>query len=164
MKRTLKTLSFAALACILIGCPYTSSVPIDEPNVKVNKKLIGKWIKTSDLSAENPGFYEINEHDKFLYMITDNSYSSMDSTYSQDMYISHITDIEGTLFMNMQKDGTGDYYLHKVALEGKELTFIEVTENIDEKFNTSAELKAFIAKYMHLSFFYTKEEVQYTKQ
>ena len=147
-------MSFAALACILIGCPYTSSVPIDEPNVKVDKKLIGKWIKTSDLSAENPGFYEINKHDKFLYKITDNSYNSMDSTYSQDMYISRITDLEGTLFMNMQKDGTGDYYLHRVVLEGKELTFIEVTENIDEKFNTSEELKAFIAKYMHLSFLY----------
>ena len=78
----------------------------------------------------------------------------MDSTYSQYMYISHITYIEGTLFMNMQKDGTGDYYLHSVVLEGKELTFIEVTENIDEKFNTSEELKAFIAKYMHLSFLY----------
>jgi hypothetical protein len=60
MRRTFKTLSFAALACILIGCPYTSSVPIDEPNVKVDKKLIGKWIKTSDLLAETPGFYEIN--------------------------------------------------------------------------------------------------------
>lgn len=66
--------------------------------------------------------------------------------------------------MNMQKDGTGDYYLHKVVLKDKAMTFIEVTENIDEKFNTSEELRAFITKYMKLSFFYTKEEVQYTKQ
>ena len=75
----------------------------------------------------------------------------------------HVTQIEGITFMNMQKDGTGDYYLHRVELKDKVMTFIEVTENIDEKFNTSAELKAFVTKYMNLSFFYTKEEVQYTK-
>ena len=164
MKRIFKTLSIAFLACILTGCPYTSSVPIDEPNVKVDKKFIGKWVKTDDLTADNPSYYEIDRHDKFLYKITDNSYNSMDSTYSREMYISHVTDIEGTTFMNMQKDGTGDYYLHKVVLNDKVMTFIEVTENIDEQFDTSAELKAFIAKYMHLSFFYNKEEVEYTKQ
>lgn len=164
MNKILKFLSLACLACVLVACPYTSSVPIDEPNEKVNKKLIGKWVKTSDLSAENPNYYTIEKHDKFLYKIVDNSYNTMDSTYRQEIYISHITDIEGISFMNMQKDGTGDYYLHKIELGEKVLTFAEVTENIDEKFNTSAELKAFVAKYMNLSFFYSKEEIQYTKQ
>ncbi|MBL4657876.1 MAG: hypothetical protein JKX73_07730 [Flavobacteriales bacterium] len=155
---------FAALFCLLIACPYTSTVPIDVPNVKVDKAMLGKWVKTSDLEAENPSFYEISKHDKLIYKITDNTYNTTDSTYGQEIYISHVTQIEGNTFMNMQKDGTGDYYLHKVVLGGKVITFIEVTENIDEKFNTSAELKAFITKYMNLSFFYTKEEVQYTKK
>lgn len=155
---------FSALFCLLIACPYTSTVPIDVPNVKVDKGMLGKWIKTSDLEEENPNFYEIEKHDKMIYKITDNSYNSSDSTYGQEIYISHITQIENLTFINMQKNGTGDYYLHKVDFNDKVLTFIEVTENIDEKFNTSDELKAFITKYMNLSFFYTKEEVQYTKQ
>jgi len=147
-----------------MGCPYASTVPIDVPKIKVNKKLIGKWIKTSDLSKENPNYYEIEKHDKYLYRITDNSYNSMDSTYSQEIYISHISDLEGNSFMNMQQDGSGDYFLHKIVLAENVLTFVEVTENIDEKFNTSEELRAFIQKHMNLSFFYTKEEVQYTKR
>ena len=88
----------------------------------------------------------------------------MDSTYSQEIYISHISDLEGNSFMNMQQDGSGDYFLHKIVLAENVLTFVEVTENIDEKFNTSEELRAFIQKHMNLSFFYTKEEVQYTKR
>lgn len=155
---------FSALFCLLIACPYTSTVPIDVPNVKVDKAMLGKWIKTSDLEAENPSFYEIKKQDKMMYEIIDNSYNSSDSTYAQEIYISHVTEIDGITFMNMQKDGTGDYFLHKIVLKDKRMTFIELTENIDEKFNTSEELKAFVTKYMNLSFFYTKEEVQYTKQ
>lgn len=154
----------ASLLCLLTACPYTSTVPIDVPSVKVDKKLLGKWVKTSDLSSDNPSFYQIEKHDKMIYKVTNNSYNSSDSTYGQEIYISHITIIDGITFMNMQKDGSGDYYLHKIELSDKMLTFIELTENIDERFNTSEELREFVSKYMKLSFFYTKEEIQYTKQ
>jgi hypothetical protein len=43
--------------------------------------------------------------------------------------------------MNMQQDGQGDYYLHRIDLGDKEFSLYEVTDNIDEKFNTSPELK-----------------------
>ena len=164
MRKLITYIGIASMLSLLVACPYKSLVPIDVPNVKVDKSLIGKWVKTSDLESDNPNYYQIEKHDKFLYKMVDNTYNSNDSSYSQETYISHVTEINGVIFMNMQKDGAGDYYLHKITHSGKVLTFIEITENIDEKFNTSEELKVFVTKYMDLSFFYTKEEVQYTKQ
>ena len=46
---------FAVLLIVLSACPYQSQVPIDEPNKKVDKNVLGKWIKNSDLDKENPG-------------------------------------------------------------------------------------------------------------
>jgi hypothetical protein len=40
----------------------------------------------------------------------------------------------------------------------------EVTDNIDEEFESAAELKAYIAKYKDLSFFYEKSTLQYYKE
>lgn len=145
------------------ACPYASSVPIDNPSVKVDKNLLGKWLKASDQSAENPTFYEINQLDPYKYNIVKNEYNTYDSAYTKTAYVGHISKIDNILFLNMQQDGKGDYYLHRINVGESEFTFIEVTDNIDEKFNTSEELKAFIKKYMNLSFFYNKDEERYTK-
>lgn len=63
----------------------------------------------------------------------------------------------------MQQDGKGDYYLYRIDMGNGEFTLFELTDNIDEKFNTSAELKAFVKKNMGLSFFYNKDEERYLK-
>lgn len=166
---TMKTNIFLLL-CILsaaflfTACPYTSKVPITGHDVKINKQLLGKWVKADDVSAENPEFYEIKKYDKFKYDIEKNSWSSSDSSYTKETYISHLSVIEDITFINMQKDGTGDYYLHKIIIEKKDFTLFEVTDNIDETFNTSEELYAFVKKNMHLSFFYNKDEIKYFKQ
>ena len=159
-----KLISLAVIACILTGCPYTSTVPIDKPNVKVNKKLTGKWVKTSDLSNENPEYYEIKKYDKYRYEIIKNTYNSNDSIYKQESYITHITEIDNNSFLNMQKGGTGEYFLHKIDLVDKEFTLYEITNNIDEKFSSSEPLREFVKKNMNLSFFYNQEEVKYSKQ
>jgi len=152
------------VAFLLTGCPYASKVPIAGPDVEINKQLLGKWVKSDEASSENPEFYEINEYDKFKYEIVKNSWNSSDSTYTKEKYISHLTIIDDITFINMQKDGTGDYYLHKIEIAEKDFTLYEVTDNIDEAFNTSEELYAFVKKHMHLSFFYNKDEVKYFKQ
>jgi hypothetical protein len=161
-----KLIPFALMALIAIvftACPYASVVPIDAPSVKVDKNLLGKWIKQSDQSSENPTFYEIGKLDDFKYNIVKHEYNSYDSAYSKTTYVAHISKIDNYSFMNMQQDGQGDYYLHRIDLGDKAFSIFEVTDNIDEKFNNSAELKAFIKKNMSLSFFYNKDEEKYAK-
>jgi len=162
--KTILLTLFAALF-ILTGCPYQSVVPISEPNQKLDKKLMGKWIKESDLEAENPEFFEIrkNDNDKYKFTIVKFEYQSSDSSYNETNYLTHLTKIEDNVFLNMQENGEGDYYLYKIDLQGDKFVLYEITDNIDEKFNTSAELYDFVKKYMNLSFFYNKDEVTYVR-
>ena len=151
------------LMILLVACPYKSKIPIDEANVKLDKNLLGKWIKASDYNNENPSFYDFSKMNNFKYIMVDNEYNSTDSAYKKTNYITHITKINDVAFLNMEKDG--EYYLHKIEFKGSnELIIYEVTDNIDENFNTSKELKDFVKKHMHLSFFYNKDEVIYRKK
>ena len=165
MKTKVVLFSLFAAMLVLTACPYQSSVPISEPNQKLDKKLMGKWIKESDLEAENPEYFEIKpiEKDKYKFNIVKYEYQTSDSSYKETKYLTHLTKIEDNVFMNMQKDGEGDYYLHKINLDGDKFVLFELTDNIDEKFNTSPELYDFVKKYMNLSFFYNKDEVTYVR-
>ncbi|MFN8258310.1 MAG: hypothetical protein U0W24_21655 [Bacteroidales bacterium] len=152
------------IAAILMACPYASQVAIDNPGVKVQNSLLGKWIKAGDESNPNPNYFVITKFDDFKYKISKNEYNSYDSTYKETVYISHISKIDNLQFINMQQDGTGDYYLYKIITGDNDFTLFEVTDNIDEKFASSAELKSFIKKNMNLSFFYNKDEEKYFRE
>jgi len=156
--------SMLAIAIILIACPYTSPVPIDKPSIKAQNSLMGKWVKAGDESNQNPNYFVITKQDDFKYKIIKNEYSTYDSVYKETIYISHISNIENLQFLNMQQDGAGDYYLYKLELGQDEFSLFEITDNIDEKFATSEELKAFIKKNMNLSFFYNKDEEKYNRK
>jgi hypothetical protein len=163
-KRIIPFIMLATIVVLITACPYTSSVPIDNPSVKVDKVLFGKWVKTSDQTNEHPTYFVISNIGDLKYNIIKNEYNSYDSAYSQTVYVSHISKIDNLNFMNMQQDGKGDYYLYRIDIGNGEFSLFEVTDNIDEKFNTSEELKVFIKKNMNLSFFYNKDEERYIKQ
>lgn len=163
MKKNISVLFFLAfILFILTGCPYSSTVPIDEPRVKVSKKMLGKWIKESEKESENPSFYEFKKLDNLHYTVDENEYNTTDSAYEVTSYMAHFSEIDNIIFINMKRDDS--YFLYKLEFNGKdEFLLFEVTDNIDETFTTSAELKAFMKKYMYLSFFYNKDEVKYIK-
>jgi hypothetical protein len=163
MKTRIVLFSLFAAMLILSACPYQSAVPIDVPNKKVNKNLLGKWIKDSEKDQPNPEYYVIKPFDELKYNIVKFEYQTSDSSYSETKYITHLSYIDDYVFMNMQKDGEGDFYLYRLDMSSDEFTLYEVTDNIDEKFTSSDELKAFVARYMKLSFFYNKDEVKYTR-
>ena len=163
-KNLMPLLLIAAVIFITAGCPYASKVPIDKSGAKINKNLLGKWIKATDKEKENPEYFVISEIDPQKYSIVKFEYKTTDSSYKETKYVSHISLIENISFLNMQKGGNGDYYLHKIDMANNEFTLFEVTDNIDEKFGTSAELKAFIKENMRLSFFYNKDEKKYIRQ
>ncbi len=167
MKSLQRIALFLPILILLTACPYESTVPISEASTPIDKMLLGKWYKDGEAETEFPSeYYKIDPLGSELYEVTKFDMNSQDSTYRNETYISHIStlkDKEGKkyVFLNMKKDGK--YYLHKIDLSENQFVLYEVTDNIDEKFNTTDEMKAFVQKHMHLSFFYNKDETTYYK-
>ena len=152
---------------LLTACPYDSAVPIAGADMPIDKAFVGKWLKEEDRGNEYPGeYYQISDFGGKLYEVLKYSMNNEDSTYRSETYISHFSDLktEGAVykFLNMKKDGK--YYLHKVDLEADRFILFEVTDNVDETFNSSEELKAYVESNMHLSFFYNKDEVTFYRE
>ncbi len=160
---TLYTLTIMLLL-VLTACPYSSNVPISEANLKIDNSLIGKWIDSKDIKKDHPNYFQISDNGNNHFKIGKFDYNSSDSTYKELVYIAHISKIDNNSFLNMQMDGEGDFYLYKIELTGNRFKLFEITDNIDEKFSKSDELKNFIKKYMHLSFFYNKDEKLYVRE
>ncbi|HWY37248.1 MAG TPA: hypothetical protein VNY73_01725 [Bacteroidia bacterium] len=155
-KLILQFITLSGLAVLLQGCQYTTELPIDEPTVKIDEKILGKWeAKNSDYN------YTVTKKDEFNYKFEKKGKTSTDV----NNYTGFLSVIDGTKFLNVYDDGASakTYYLYKVeqSTSGAKITLLPVTENIDEKFTSSAELKAFIKKYMALSFFYEKDQEEY---
>jgi hypothetical protein len=156
-KLALQFIVFSGVAMLLTACPYGSDVPIDQPTVKIDDKLLGKW----EAKSSNDYFYNVTKKDDFNYKFEKKGKTSTDVT----SYTGFLTIIDGVKFMNVSDDASSTklYYLYKIEMSGSgaKATMIPVTENIDEKFTASADLKAYIKKYMALSFFYSKDQDEY---
>ena len=145
------------LMILLQACPYNSEVAIDEPTVKIDEKLLGKW------EAKNSGdyMYTVTKKDDFNYKFEKKSKTATETS----VYTAYTSVIDGVKFLNVAEDAssTKTWYLYKMEMStsGAKTTLWPVTENITEKFATSAELKAYIKKYMALTFFYSKEKEEY---
>ena len=143
-----------------MGCPYESSVGIDStPSVKIDARLLGTW--------QSKG----NTDSKFIVTKAgDNEYKIEEKKKNgdkSDIYHAFLSDVKGTMFMNAKEDDglSSNYCLYKVVFfTATSVHLVPVTENITEKFSTSAELRQFIEKYMGLSFFFDKNIDEYTKQ
>lgn len=161
MKKFLLTLTLFASLLFFTGCPYSSDVAIDSPSVRINDKLLGTW----ELRSSSDQSYIVTKVDNFTYKFEKHSKSSSDVS----TYFAYMSDVAGTKYLNLWEDDKGSgaaktYYFYKFEQVSDGLVkFIPVTENIDEKFNTSAELKGFITKHQNLSFFFAKDEDTYIK-
>lgn len=148
----------------MTACPYSSSVPMGPADEDINKDLLGKWLVGSEIESDFPTYYAISKSDKTRYEVVEFMYSSYDSAYSETAYIMHSTTIGANVFMNVQEKAGGDYHLHKIEVTKGEFILYEVSDNIDEKFSSSNDLKVFVEKNMNHSFFYNKGEKKYFKK
>lgn len=159
--KNFRILAGLALASILfMGCPYSSEVPIDSPAIKIDEKLLGTWESKSSSDYS----YKVTKSDVNTYTIEKKSASSGDVT----TYKGFISDVGGVRYMNIYEDGstTNTYYFYKleISTSGVKTTLTPVTENIDEKFTTSAEMKDFFKKNQGNSYFFDKDEDVYIKE
>ncbi len=158
------TLTLFGLVVLFAGCPYTSSVPIDEGSVGV-PEIEGKWVRLTDKEAETPTYFEITKDDKNHATVMKYEFSSSDSIYESTTYHLTFSDVGGDVFMNAIEEGGSSYSLFKFIhdKETGQITTYEVTDYIKETFNTSGELKAFIQKNKEAIYFFTNTVDDYVR-
>lgn len=165
-QKALTTIGLLAVVVLLAGCPFSSSVPIDEGTVAVSPGLEGEWVSKADSEAENPTYYLITKDDKFHATAKKMEFSSSDSTWAETTYHLTFSDVKGDVFMNaIENEGTS-YNLYKFNYDEKagEINTSEVTDYIKETFSTSKDLKDFIAKNKSNSYFYTNTSETYVRK
>ena len=173
MKNLLLFLLLFVVSVIFLGCPYTSDVPVDKPNIKAESSYSGIW---SDANASNIK-YEIKKFNDYEYIILQlpdiGSKDDNDMEQSDDVkkstdttiYTGHISKIKDFYFLNLKAKGEGflssnQYSIYKIDfISSSEFKLTEITSNIKEQFTNSDDLKNYIEKYMDsgISFFYGSE-------
>lgn len=150
------------LVLFLYACPYSSDLPIDQPCVPVDQGLLKTWVKVARHPEKMPAFCVVTQLEECKYQIVENVFNRSDSTYLTTRYVGHISMIDSVRFLNLQKDGQGRYFLLRLDIDSVgNLVLFEVTDNMDEVFGSSDELRNFIERHMNLSFFYNRNETRY---
>jgi hypothetical protein len=162
----MKILRFLPLLSLvfLFGCPYQSQVPVSEATLELDNSLFGKWQKVETITDENPSYLEVSQADEAHLSVLEFQFDQTDSVYKSKSYSAHLSQVGEHTFVNLLENQTPPFMIYLLDRTGHS-TFIlrEVTDNIDEKFNSSADLSAFLGKYAELSFLYSKEETAYQK-
>ncbi|MCF8464241.1 MAG: hypothetical protein K9G41_05345 [Flavobacteriales bacterium] len=162
-----KTVLFAFTFVMLIflwGCPYKSPVALGPAVEKVQSEYIGSWVPATEATIVNPSFYVISEFDSVHYDIEHHQFNEDEKGYHTKNYVAHTTSIDGFVFMHLVESGTKDFLLHRLVLTPSGMTLFEVTDNIDEQFDSSEKLRQFFIQNMRLSFFYNRDEVELVKK
>ncbi len=150
---------FIGLGLVFAGCPYSSEVPIDmTAGIAVDPTFIGKW----EAKSSSDYYYVVTDHGDNKYKITKKSISSGDTT----IYLAYESKIDGVSYLNIYEDGAleNTYYFYRLTKKSSYRFALEaVTDNIDESFTTSAELKAFLQKYQNTSFLFDRDEEEYIR-
>jgi hypothetical protein len=164
--KALATTGLLSLVILLAGCPFSSNVPIDEGTVKVDDKIVGNWISTSDKETVNPTYFVVSKDDKFHATAKKMEFSSSDSTYSQTVYHLTFSEVNGETFMNAMEDEGTTFYLYKFNFneQTSEISTSEVSDYIKETFASSKELKDFIVKNKSNSYFFTNTNDIYIRK
>lgn len=156
MKKIVQALLGLSCCILLWGCPYSSDVPVSKTGLPIDAKLLGTW--QAENSTDNDF---IVSKDGSEYKIEKKETKSGNTT----VYKAFVSDVAGVKYMNIYEAADKpSYNLYKLVQSGSKLTLSPVTENITEKFSSSAELKAFIEKYQKLSFFFDKTDEVYVKK
>ena len=159
MKKLRTIILFIGLGLVFAGCPYSSYVPIDmTAGIPVDQTFIGKW----ESKSSSDYYYVVEDNGDNKYKITKKSRSSSDET----IYIAYESKIDGVRYLNIyENDATGNVYYFYRLTKNSNYRFMleEVTENIDETFTTSAELKAFLQKHQNTSFLFDRDADEYIR-
>ncbi|HMZ90685.1 MAG TPA: hypothetical protein PK511_06770, partial [Chitinophagales bacterium] len=159
MKRSLYIVMFLITGILFAGCPYSAEIALDErPNIPVDKAMLGKW----ELRSSSDYTYVITAKNDFVYSIMKKSTSDG----SETVYEGFLSDINGKKFLNIYETGstTPTYYFYLFTQTGNDRFKLDpVTDNIDETFTNSRDMRNYFAKNMDVSFFFDKDADEYLR-
>lgn len=153
-----------ALALFLVGCPYTSEIPLSSINSKLNEGFVGKWELSG--SPDNHVTVQKLNSGELSVVKYEPGYDGAEGTTTR--YIGNLTDIKGVLFLSLREDtedaSYATYYFYRINREGANKIMVQsVTPNIDEKFTSGSEMSTFFGNHMQHSFFYESNDETYYK-
>ena len=155
MKNLIVAMSMLSIGILFTGCPYESTVPIDKPSMAINLKFLGTWEDTTHHDT-----YTVSKQDEFSYSIKQIN----NEPEENKKYIAYASQINGIDFLNVwdteSKNPVRKYSFYKMDIKSPgSINLLEITENIDEEFTSSDDLKKFIGLNMHNSYFFGKDEL-----
>ena len=159
-------LSFSLFGSILMfwGCPYSSKVQLGNPVEAIMPELLGSWSPAEEINSEFPSYYALTELDSVHYQIIHYQYNNDQQEYTPLEYVGHTTKIGELTFLNVDQSENDTFLLYRIEISRGEIVLYEVTDNIDEEFQSTEEMHKFFAKNMNSSFFYNKDEVKLIKK
>lgn len=151
------SLTVLALAFVLMGCPYSSSVPLSAANTAVPANFLGTWEKEGS-DGELTEVVKTGD-----YTVEARQTSTYDGTVTT--YAGHFTKIGNDLFLNLKENSDySSYYFYKINSKGDfKFTLMEVTPYIKETFEDSESMLKFFEANKNNSYFFTTEETTYFK-
>jgi len=157
MKNPILYILALPVCLFLAACPYESKVPVSNPGILINSALLGSWQEKADSNT----VYEVSDLNKYTYKILEKHKDNSEPKH----YLAFPSTVNGTTFINIWEDKAGEsnhtYLLYKLdVLNANSIMLIEVTENIDEQFSSSEQLKKYISTNMDNSYFFSKEETE----
>lgn len=158
---TTKTVALCGSLLLLMGCPYSSVIPLSSADTAAPNYLIGQW------DDGTGGMVEIARTEGNTLSITKFTETEDSEPSEPERYTGFITIVNGVTFLNLNDfswNDDGDYYFYKIEkVDDNNITVFEVTENIRETFEDSKSLSNFFSKNMTNSYFYSSGEISYSK-
>lgn len=137
------------LSIFMMGCPYSSSVPLDSPSIKIDPMILGAWKGDMDSKCT----YMVLKGNEFTYKIEERK----DSGKINILY-AHLTIIDNIKYLNVLDSSNMEkpycfYKFEKLSNEQK-ILLTPVTEYIKETFSSSKELNKYFRNNQSNSYFF----------
>lgn len=149
--KKLMQFSMLAICCLgLFGCPYESQVPISTPSVPVDTRFLGKWSSKDEVYNT----YVVTKATETEYKILQQNISHT------ARYTGFLSEVKGNMFMNLQSDSTGTYYLYRVKMDtkGNKFVFVPLAENLPDHFGSMDGLRNYLEKNMNFQSLYNETD------
>jgi|GEM_PF-2546139 len=148
--------ALVATTVMLWGCPYSSNFALSDTYKPVDKFLVGNWIEEYAGEGEYIGI-SLKENNKLLI--------EKHGSDGVTTYTGGVSSLGGHTFLNVYDEGMSSYYYYEIKLDktAGTVTLTEVSEYIDEKFDTAEALRLFFTENAKNSYFFTTDHV-YTKK
>lgn len=161
MKKIIIPIVLFAFSFIFLGCPFTSSVPLDKnPEITVDSKYLGKW------GTSNTNYYVVSKKSNYVYSIINMELDSNGIEEVSSKYEGFFSKVANITYLNLKDLGLEpqdkEYLIYKIEYEGGSIFLTGVTPYIKEEFTDSKEMKKFFEKNQNNSYFFM-DPVEYKK-